>query len=146
MKIIDATEKHRNEVYALLCELEHGELNKARFEELFLQNVKNRDVFYLLAVEDGMVRGFASLHIQSLLHHVGAVGEIQEIVVTSEHRGRGIGKMLYDRLKQIAEDNQCVSFEVCCNQLRAGSHLFYLSQGMKNSHYKFTLPLMQSIS
>ena len=141
MEIIYATEKYKNDVYTLLCELEHTELNKTQVESLFLQNIKRKDIFYLLAVEADIVLGFASLHIQSLLHHVGAVGEIQELIVNSKYRGKGVGTALYNNLKQIAIDNQCILLEICCNQLRKESHLFYSKQGMKNSHYKFTLSL-----
>jgi len=72
---------------------------------------------------------------------VSKVAEIQEIVVSKYYQGQGIGKMLFNRLKEIAVENKCVLLEVCCNQIREKSHEFYLKQNMKNSHYKFTLNL-----
>ena len=141
MEIIYASAEHKNEVYALLCELKGAEIDKTRFEALFFQNLERNDIFYLLAVEDNSVLGFASIHIQPLLHHVGYVGEIQEFIVSEKHQGQGIGTLMCNNLKQIAVENKCVLLEVSCNQSRINSHLFYLKQGMDNSHYKFTLPL-----
>ena len=139
MEIIYADEKHINGIYALLCALEGEEIDKARFETVYLNNLENRDIYYLVAVENGAVAGFASLHIQQLLHHGGAVGEIQEIVVASEYRGQGMGSELYKSIKQIAVEQNCVLLEVCCNKIRTESHNFYLKQGMQGTHYKFTM-------
>ena len=141
MEIIKASAKNKNDVYALLCELEGTTIDNNLFETMFLQNIENEDIFYLLAIEDHIVLGFASLHIQRLLHHVGNVGEIQEIIVEKKHQGQGIGATLYNKLKQIAIEKRCVLLEVCCNQRRIESHEFYHKQGMKNTHYKFTIPL-----
>ena len=141
MEIIKASAKNKNDVYALICELKGAKIDNNLFETVFLQNVENEDIFYLLAIEDHMAVGFASLHIQRLLHHVGNVGEIQEIVVDKKYQGQGIGTMLYNRLKRIAIERKCDLLEVCCNQRRIESHVFYHKQGMKNTHYKFTAPL-----
>ena len=141
MKFLPATIENSQDVYYLLCELEHAELDKALFEEIFRKNIVNSDIHYLLAIDNENVIGFASLHIQHLLHHVSKVAEIQEIVVSKYYQGQGIGKMLFNRLKEIAVENKCVLLEVCCNQIREKSHEFYLKQNMKNSHYKFTLNL-----
>ena len=146
MEIIRASVENKNAVYALLCELENKKIDRAQFETSFLRNMTNKDIFYLLAVENDVVVGFASIHVQLLLHHAGPVGEIQEIIVNKKYRGQNVGKMLYHSLKEIAEENSCVLLEVCCNQSRIESHPFYLSQGMQNTHYKFTLPLTESIS
>ncbi len=141
LQCINATIENSEDVYHLLCELEHIELDKASFEEIFRKNVINPDIHYLLAMDNQNIIGFASLHIQSLLHHVSKVAEIQEIVVSKHYQGQGVGQILFNRLKEIAIENECALLEVCCNQIREKSHEFYLKQNMKNSHYKFTLSL-----
>ena len=141
MEIIRALAEHQNTVYDLICELEETAIDKTQFESTFLHNMENEDVYYLLAIENEVVLGFASLHIQLLLHHAGAVGEIQEFIVVNKCRGQGVGMLLFQRLKQIAQERGCVLFEVCCNQSRIKSHSFYVNRRMENTHYKFTLPL-----
>ena len=141
MEIVRADETHRNLVYALMHELEGDKLDRDCFEAVYLRNLADEHIFSLLAMDAGAALGFLSLHIQFLLHHAGMAAEIQEIVVSEAHRGQGIGEKLFLRARQIAAERGCVLLEVCCNQSRAHSHQFYLRQGMKNTHYKFTMPL-----
>ena len=142
MEIVCALAEHQNAVYDLICELEGKAIDKTQFELAFLHNITNEDIYYLLAIENDVLLGFASLHIQLLLHHAGTIGEIQEFIVDHKSRGQGVGMMLYQGLKQIAMERGCVSFEVSCNQSRKESHSFYINRGMGNTHHKFTLPLI----
>jgi len=141
MEIIKASIDHLESVYKLLCELENDLLDKNDFSKIYKHNIKNDDVHYVLAVNDLNIIGFASLHIQKLLHHCSTIGEIQEIIVAKEQQGLGVGAMLFEELKKIATTNKCIQLEVCCNLARENSHKFYLKQGMKKSHYKFTYRL-----
>ena len=141
MDVIRAAMEHKNIVYQLLCELENGKPNLKLFEETYSNNLSDDSIYYLLAINENVAVGFASLHIQYLLHHVGKVGEFQEIIVSKNYRGKSIGEILFKNLRRIALENGCILMEVCCNQNRVQSHEFYLKQGMKNSHYKFTMSL-----
>lgn len=141
LEIIKATIEHLNVVYELICELENECLNKDAFSQIYQDNINNINVYYLLAVDDSNIVGFASLHIQKLLHHCANIGEVQEVVVSIKQQCSGIGSALFNRIKEIAVLNNCLQLEVCCNQTREKSHKFYLKQGMKKSHYKFTYSL-----
>ena len=140
-KILKAENKDFDVVYELICELENTMINKQALYEVYSHNLMRDDIHYILAVDDLHVVGFASLHIQQLLHHAAKIGEVQEIIVHKEKQGIGIGKALFDAIKTIAIEKRCMQLEVCCNQARKGSHEFYAKQGALNSHYKFTLPL-----
>lgn len=58
------------------------------------------------------VVGFLSLYYMRVLHHGGVVASIQEIVVTEELRGRGIGRELLDFARARARDLQCAATEM----------------------------------
>ena len=141
LQILKAENKDFDVVYELICELESAIMNKQALYEVYSHNLMRHDIHYILAVDDLHVVGFASLHIQQLLHHAAKIGEVQEIIVRKEKQGLGIGKALFDAIKTIAIEKGCMQLEVCCNQARKGSHEFYTKQGALNSHYKFTLPL-----
>ncbi|HEX3037439.1 MAG TPA: GNAT family N-acetyltransferase [Oscillospiraceae bacterium] len=134
---LDDSEK----IYRLLCELENEELPINSFKEVFLENLKNPRVNYLVCENENNIVAFASLHIQSLLHHCSKAAEIQELIVQEKQKGNGIGKKLFDEMVSIAQENNCSILEVCCNQKRIPSHKFYEHCGMLKSHYKFTYPL-----
>ena len=141
LKIIQASIEHLDCVYELICELENECLNKDAFSQIYQGNISNSDVHYLLAVNESGIIGFASLHIQRLLHHCSNIGEIQEMVVSRKHQCSGLGTALFNRIKGIAANNDCSQLEVCCNRVRGESHKFYCRQGMQHSHHKFTYPL-----
>ncbi|MDR1564525.1 MAG: GNAT family N-acetyltransferase [Oscillospiraceae bacterium] len=138
IQIIPAAQEHLNAVYALVCELEEHTLPREEFELVYSKNLLKPDIFYLLAIAEGVPVGFGTLHVQSLLHHYGGVAEIHELVVAKEHQGRGIGSRLWQSLREIAVQKNCNLLEVCCNRSRVQSHPFYEAQAMQCSHFKFT--------
>ncbi len=141
ISILPAASDHAQGVYALMCELEGEELDRQGFLRIFNENLNNRDICYFVAIMNGCVAGFLSLHVQRLLHHAALIGEIQEIVVSHDCRGRGIGQALFERIRIVAKDAGCVQLEVCCRKERMRSFDFYQKMGMICSHYKLCLPL-----
>ena len=75
MQIIPATAQEMEAVYSLICQLEEQALPPADFERIYLENLQNPAVCYLLCQDQGEVLGFCSLHIQALLHHAGKIAE-----------------------------------------------------------------------
>jgi len=141
MEIVTAIIEHSNEIYELICELENEFLDKEEFLQIFQSNLNNKNIYYLVALEESSIIGFASLHIQKLLHHCARIGEIQELIVSKARQGSGVGTELFIHIKEIADKNNCEILEVCCNRRREKSHQFYLKQGMEQSHFKFTYNL-----
>lgn len=139
MDLRNATLNDLQGVYNLICELEEKEMPYEEFRNIYSQNVKCKNVHYLVVEDEQQVIGFGSIHIQSLLHHSERVAEIQELIVRDCYRGRSIGSKLVDRMIEISEDEKCEIIEVCCNRKRVDSHEFYESCGFNKSHYKFTL-------
>ena len=74
--------------------------------------------------------------------HTEQIAEILEFAVASACRNNGIGKEMFFRSCQIAEDNGCTQIEVDCNQLRIDTHRFYMREDMHNFHFKFSKRLV----
>lgn len=129
-------------IHDMLSDLEQTELPLEAFRGVFLRNIADPDHLYLVAInEAGLVVGHLSLHTQWLLHHAGRVAEIQEMYVSAEYRGAGIGDHLLNKAIKWAEDIKCVLVEVTANVSRTRTHDFYSAHGFVRTHYKFTLPL-----
>lgn len=135
------TEKDVEQIYELISELEGTIIDKSRFAEIYNDNLSNSFIHYYVYEMNNMVVGFISLHIQKLLHHTTNIGEIQELIVQKAVRKKGIGRILFEKAKEVSCKNGCLQMEVCCNQKRLESHKFYQSQGMTNNHFKFCLEL-----
>lgn len=126
-------------VYKSICELENEELDFELFAAIFNQNIPNPNNLYLIAENENEEIGFISFHTQNLLHHCGRVGEIQEFFINENHRGKGIGRQLVEKILQYAEEHKLKSIEVTTNKRRVENVLIYENLGFTLSHNKFTI-------
>lgn len=127
-------------VKGLLEELENRAFDQAVFDRIYAEYLHTPLTLMQVVVhgEDGIV-GFISCKGQSLLHHEGLVFEIQELIVTAAHQGRGVGRQLIAALKPELSRLGAKSLEVTSNKRRKEAHAFYQSVGFLNSHEKFTI-------
>jgi PhnO protein len=129
-----------NAILALLEELENRVFDTAVFTDIFQTYLADSRTLMKVAIaEDDRICGFISCKGQPLLHHEGLVFEIQELIVTSDHQGRGIRKKLIESLKPELSRLGAKSLEVTSNKRRKEAHAFYQSVGFLNSHEKFTI-------
>lgn len=124
-------------VYRFLCELEAQTLDPTAFRAVFRRNLATNWIHYLVAESENQVIGFVSCHVQYLLHHVGKVGEIQELFVLEAHRNQYVGRRLVDALHALARRHGLVNLEVTANRNRTDTHCFYERLGFQPTHYKF---------
>ena len=141
IEIRKAEAEDREAVARLIEQLEEAPMDREVFNGVYLENLNNPQIVYLTALSEGKIRGFVSVHVQNLLHHIAPIAEIQELVVDEQARGQGLGKLLFGKAKEIAAQAGCPQLECACNQRRTSSHAFYKKQGMTCRHFKFTLPL-----
>ena len=125
-------------VHSLICELEERELPFEKFQQIFCEQLNSKHHYCLIAEKDDSVLAVLNLRFERQLHHSECIAEIIEFVVDSACRGQGIGKHMLERAARIAESYGCAQMEAACNQRRTDTHRFYLREGMKNSHYKFS--------
>ena len=131
-------------VYRLICDMEAKTLPRGRFEDIFQKQCADSDYECLLREEEGRVIGMLNLRFEEQLHHAAAIAEIMEFVVAADRRGQEVGKALFARACERARERGCVQIEVACNRLRSDTHRFYLREGMKDYHFKFSLDLTGS--
>ena len=133
------------QVHELICQLEEKQLSYEVFSRIW--NVQRSSPHYLCLVceEDGHLLGMVNLRFEEQLHHDGRIAEITEMYVRPSLRSKGIGKALIQRAYEISREKGCLQIEACCNQLRLQAHRFYLREGMKNYHFKFTRNLQGNV-
>ncbi len=137
----EATINDKEQIYSLIVVLEEINIDIKCFTDIYDTNLLNPYIFYFVYEKENIILGFISIHVQKLLHHTANIAEIQELIVHETARHLGIGKLLFQKAKDVATENDCEQLEVCCNQKRLFSHKFYQTQGMTNNHYKFCLLL-----
>lgn len=134
-----AVKKDIDVIYGFICGLENNALNKKKFEKNFYKNIKEKD--FLVYVENEAVLGFCSLKIITPLHHENNVAEIEELFISENSRGKGIGKILLNKAEDIAKAKNCEIIELSSNQRRIDAHKFYQREGFLKTHYKLTKSL-----
>jgi (aminoalkyl)phosphonate N-acetyltransferase len=128
-------------IYDLICDMENTKLDDTKFEDIFRLYLEDDRIFCIVAENEKKIIGCLNLRIEYQLHHTEKVAEIMELAVKEEYRSKGVGKQLFEKVSEIAKDNDCLQIEVCCNQLRLKAHQFYERQDMHKFHYKFSKKL-----
>ncbi len=113
-------------VYNFINDLEGIVCDFGSLKKVYLESISNPNYIYLIAEVDNIPIGFISCHSQKLLHHNGnSIGEIQEMYVSPQNRGLGIGKLLLMELKKVAREKKIDQLEVTSNNRRESTHRFY---------------------
>lgn len=136
-----ATASDASVICQFIGDLEETVLDTARFQNVFARNMANPMIHYLVAEVDDIVVGFLSCHVQLLLHHTGPVGEIQELFVQPDQRGKQIGRQLLDYLTALAHREGFVNLEVTTRQKRSDTVRFYERELFRCTHYKLVKPI-----
>ncbi len=104
-----------------------SELEYTRIFKKFL-NSNDREA-YVATVSDRII-GFVTLYYFDAFHYSGQVASIQELVVTEEFRGRGVGKALVEFVKGKVCEKQCRGLEVATDLWQSGAKSFYERCGL----------------
>jgi len=86
----------------------------------------------LVAELGGALAGTVDMLIVSNLTH-GAMpwAIVENVVVAERHRGRGIGRRLFERAFELAREADCCKVQLISGRQRTGAHAFYRSLGME---------------
>jgi ribosomal protein S18 acetylase RimI-like enzyme len=131
--------EHFDAVVQLLRQLwPERPLDLASLQAVFDKAIVSESQVYLCAIEGEAVVGFGSLTIKNNLWHEGYLGHIDELIVESAFRGRGIGTQLLDKLLDAAQRRGCRRVELDSAFHRKQAHEFYARQGFESRALLFS--------
>jgi ribosomal protein S18 acetylase RimI-like enzyme len=84
----------------------------------------------LLAEEDGRAVGLLSYALVPGLYHAADSGLIELLVVTSSHRGRGVGRSLVDTALRLFRDAGCAEASVSTGEANDPAQHVYRGAGL----------------
>lgn len=89
---------------------------------------------FLVAELDGRVVGTADLVIvPNLTHAARSIAYVENVLVDTELRGRGIGRALMAACETRAVEAGCYKLQLLSNRYRDGAHRFYGSLGYEEA-------------
>ena len=100
--------------FKLLGELSPSLNTEENFDKSWPVFVDNNDHHIMVAVSTSDIVGTASLLIERKINGRTA-GHIEEVVVSKQHRGRGIGELLIEDLVKTAKKEQCYKIILNCS-------------------------------
>lgn len=98
-------------------------------------------VIYVVEAPDGCVVGWVHTYVCRLVVR-NRYAEIGGLVVEKDYRGRGIGRLLMDRVEHWARERECSEVRLRSNVIREGAHRFYEEIGYANVKASYTFRKM----
>lgn len=105
----------------------YGEFEFTKIFKTF-SNSNDREAF--VATVHNHVIGLVTLYYFDAFHYSGQVASIQDIVVTEEFRGRGVGKALVEFVQKKASEKHCQGLEIATDLWQSGAKWFYEKCGL----------------
>ena len=94
-----------------------SDLDKETAKEILEKIILNPDHIIHVAEENGKIVGSTTLLIeQKFIHNGGRVGHIEDVVVSKEFEGRGIGIKLVTSLLKKAKEMECYKTILDCEE------------------------------
>jgi glucosamine-phosphate N-acetyltransferase len=106
-------------------------LDTEKAKEVFEKISSNSNHFVYVAILDGRVVGSTTMLIEpKFIHNGGNVAHIEDVVVSKDYQGKGIGEMLMRSLLDLAKDNNCYKTILdCTDEVKP----FYEKMGFKRT-------------
>lgn len=91
-------------------------LDKKKAVEVFEKINSNSNHFVYVAILDGRVVGSTTMIIEpKFIHDGGNVAHIEDVVVSRDYQGKGIGEMLIQSLLDLAKESNCYKTILDCS-------------------------------
>jgi GNAT superfamily N-acetyltransferase len=92
--------------------------------------------------EQGPVLGTYALLIMHMLAHRGTpAAVVEDVVVNQAHRSQGVGTLMMNHAKALAQEAGCYKLALSSNQKRERAHAFYESLGFERHGYSFLIEI-----
>ena len=91
-------------------------LDKEKAVDVFKKINSNSNHFVYVAILDGKIVGSTTMIMEpKFIHDGGKVAHIEDVVVSKEYQGKGIGEMLIESLLELAKDSNCYKTILDCS-------------------------------
>lgn len=108
---------------------------------MFSEFLRNDKCKVLVAEEDGKVIGIATFYLFPVLRRGNYRVQLEELVVSENHRGKGVGTALVEAVKSWCKDNNISVLRINSQVANPDAHKFYENLGGKFAEKSFRLDL-----
>jgi PhnO protein len=101
--------------------------------QVYLNQLTDPNAAHLVAIDNGAVAGFCSLHFRTRLNHTTPQAWIPDLYVDPATRGRGAAKALLNEVERLARERGCYELALESRYDRSEAHLLYSAAGMQDA-------------
>jgi len=145
MQIRPATLADLPSVLALMAELDLGHddnLSLQNATTMFQQITANPNhTIYVAEQNSAIVGTFALIRIPQLAHGGTCSGIIEDVVVSSDQRGQGIGQQMMRFAMAVCQQAGCYKLVLSSNRHREAAHRFYENLGFQQHGISFLVEM-----
>lgn len=128
MEIRMLQQKDLEQMSVLYEELLHGEkMTMEHMEKMFRKIQKRKDVTVLVAADGDRCMGTVTAVLCYGLD--GTFMVVENVVVSKACRRKGVGKSLFEKIDELAEQNNCGYTILVSSDFRKKAHKFYENMG-----------------
>lgn len=93
-----------------------------------------------VACQAGHIVGTYTLLIMHKLAHLGTpAAVVEDVAVSPQHQGMGLGKAMMAHAMRLASEAGCYKLALSSNQKRVDAHAFYASLGFQRHGFSFVV-------
>lgn len=82
----------------------------------YVSNLHTNHQIIVIEHNSNDIIGSSTIFIETkLIHNFGKVAHIEDVIVHTEFRGKGLGKLLLDKCIEIAKQNECYKIILDCS-------------------------------
>jgi GNAT superfamily N-acetyltransferase len=96
---------------------------------------------YLAEIENLVVGTFELLIMDNLAHKGSKSGIVEDVIVDSNYRSKGVGRKMMEYAMDVCRDNNCYKLTLSSSIHRDRAHKFYENLGFKKHGYSFLIAL-----
>ena len=140
IEIIEKFASKKNEIIDLLSQLSFTKhiIDKEMYD--FILNKPSNHLIYICKdIEKDKLVGIISVFIErKLIHNLGKVAHIEDLVVDKDERGKGIAQKLINKCVEYAKNENCYKIILNCNE---NLIKFYEKSNFYNAGYQMRMNL-----
>jgi N-acetylglutamate synthase-like GNAT family acetyltransferase len=132
----NATEADAKHVASLLAELGYPS-KEAEVRHRLRHSLHSNTSCFLVAQSASEVIGLASVELVPYFPNGSTICRVTGLVVSTHHRGRGVGERLLAGAADFAREHHCSGIEITSAEDRLDAHRFYRRLGFSRTSFRF---------
>jgi len=98
-------------------------------------------LFVACGAQEQVLGSYALLIMPNLAHRGTPSAVVEDVVVSPQHQGQGIGRQMMKHAMHLAREAGCYKLALSSNIKRANAHAFYHSLGFRNHGVSFSVEI-----